>query len=73
MELGRIYIQLELALISQYQISLREEHLIFQFIWKNIKKRQVMDPSTPMIYKSLFHFNADWVEFYGDMAEEDLP
>ena len=30
-----------------------------------------MDLSNPMIDESIFHSNADWVEFYGDMAEED--
>ena len=46
-------------------------HLIFHFLWINTNKRRVMDPSTPMIDEILFHYNADWVEFYGDMAEED--
>ena len=32
-----------------------------------------MDPYNPMIDVSVFHFNADWVEFYGNVAEEDLP
>ena len=33
----------------------------------------MMDPSTPMIDGSVFHYNADWVEFYRDVAEEDPP
>ena len=32
-----------------------------------------MDPYNPMIDVSVFHFNADWVEFYGNVAEEDTP
>ena len=32
-----------------------------------------MDPSNPMIDESLFHYNSDWVGFYGDVAEEDPP
>ena len=77
-EIERIDIQLEVALMSQYWMSPREGYLealylIFQFMWKNTNKRQVMDPSNPMIYESVFHFNVDWVEFYGDVAEEYPP
>ena len=77
-DLGRIRIKLEVALMSQYQINTREGHLkalylIFHFLWNNPKKRQVIEPSTTMIYESVFHSNSDWVEFYGDVAEEDLP
>ena len=54
MELGCINIQLEVALISQYQMiprgaKLEALYLIFCFLWKNPKKNQVMDPSTPKI------------------------
>ena len=67
-ELGRIDIQIEVALLSQYQMNPRQGHLealylIFHFLWKNPKKRQVLDPSTPSINESVFHSNADWVEF----------
>lgn len=77
-ELGRIDIQIEAALLSQYQMNPRQGHLealylIFHFLWKNPKKRQVLDPSTPLIDESVFHSNADWVEFYGDVVEEDPP
>ena len=42
-ELGRIYIQLEVALMSQYQMIPKVGHmealyLIFHFLWKNPKK-----------------------------------
>ena len=57
-------------------MSPREEHLeahyfIFHFVCKNPKKRQAMDLYILMIDESVFHSNADWVEFYGDVAEED--
>ena len=76
MDLGRIDIQLEVELMSQYQMNLREEHLevlysIYHFLWKNTKKRQVMETSTPMIDEIVFHSNYNWVEFYGDVAEDD--
>ena len=32
-----------------------------------------MDPYNPMTDESVFHSNADWVEFYGDVVEEDPP
>ena len=32
-----------------------------------------MDPSTTIIDESVSHSNANWVEFYGDVAEEDPP
>ena len=32
-----------------------------------------MEPSTPMIDESVFHYNADWVGFYVNVVEEDLP
>ena len=77
-ELGHINIQLEVALMSQYQMSPREGNLeaiyfIFHFLWNNPKKKQVMDSYTPIIYESVFHSNADWVEFYGYVVEGDPP
>ena len=78
MELGRFDIQLKVALMSQYQMNPREGNLealyfIFQFFWNKTRKIQVMEPSTQMIDESVFHYNADWVEFYGHMVEEDPP
>ena len=77
-DLGRIDIKFEVALMSEYQMNPRERHLealylMFQFIWKNTNKRQVMDPYTPMIDEILFRSNADWVGFYRDIAEENQP
>ena len=78
MELRRIDIQLEVALMSQYQMSPREGNLeaiyfIFHFLWNNPKKRQVMETSTPGIDESVFQSNSNWVEFYEDVEEEDPP
>ena len=77
-ELGRIDIQIEVALLSQYQVSPREGHLealylIFHYISKNVKKRLVMDPHYPSDKRKSFNITADWTEFYGDMKEEDPP
>ena len=77
-ELGRIDIQTEVAVLSQYQANPRLGHLeglylIFHFLWKNPKKRLVMDPTEPLIDEGTFNINADWMEFYGDLVEEDPP
>ena len=63
--------------MSQHHMNLREGHLeslylIFHFLWKNPMERQVVDPSHTMIDESVFQSNANWVEFYGDVSEEDL-
>lgn len=77
-ELGRIDIMVEVAIMSQYQMNPRQGHLealylIFHYLWKNPKKRLVMDPVVPEVDESMFNCNADWTEFYGDVAEEDPP
>ena len=64
--------------MSQYQTNQKEGHLealylVSHFMWKNPKKRYVMDPSTPMIDENVFHSNANRVEFYKDVAEEEPP
>ena len=64
--------------MSQYSISPRVGHLealylIFHFLWKNPKRRLVMDPIEPEIDESVFAHNTDWTEFYGDVMEEDPP
>ena len=76
-ELGRVDIQVEVAIMSQYQASPRQGHLealylIFHFLWKNPKKRLVMDPCYPCVDEGAFNITADWKEFYGDV-KEDLP
>jgi hypothetical protein len=35
--------------------------------------RLVLDPKAPDIDKSIFHLNADWKEFYGDVTKELPP
>ena len=64
--LGRIDIQLEVAFMSQYEMNPREGnlealYLIFNFLWKNPKKSQVMDSSNKMIHEIVFYSNANWV------------
>ena len=54
-DLGSIYIQLEVVLMSQYQMNPKEGYLealyfIFHFMWTNPNKRQGIDTSYPMIY-----------------------
>ena len=78
-ELGRIDIQIEVAIMSQYQMNPREGHLealylIFHFLWKNQRKRLVMDPIAPPIDQKAFHNPAlkEWKVFYGDV-EEAMP
>ena len=63
--LGRIGIQIEVVLLSQYQASPLEGHieslyLIFHFLSKYPKKILVMDPSVLDFYKSVFNLNTDW-------------
>ena len=77
-ELGRIDIQMEMAVMSQYQCSPRQGHLealylIFYYLKKNPMKRLVMDPMIVPCDESAFNINADWMEFYGDIEEEDPP
>jgi len=48
-------------------------YLIFHYLSKNPKKRLVMDPNEPSVDESMFNLNADWMEFYGDVTEEDPP
>ena len=73
-----IDIQIEVALLSQYQASPQEGHLealylIFHYLSKNPKKRLVMDPHYPDVDENTFNTNADWVQFYEDLSEEDPP
>jgi hypothetical protein len=77
-ELGRIDIHLEIALMSQYQASPRYGHLeamytIFHYLARNRKWRNVYDPRLPNYRESAFNTEADWSEFYPDAKEEDPP
>ena len=76
-ELGRLDIQLEVSLMSQYQASPREGHLealylIFAYLSRHPMKRVVFDPKLPDVDESSFS-QADWTDFYGDVEEEDPP
>ena len=76
-ELGRLDIQLEVSLMSQYQASPREGHLealylIFAYLSRHPMKRVVFDPKLPDVDESSFS-QADWADFYGDVEEEDPP
>ena len=77
-ELGRIDIQVKVAIMSQYQALPREGHLealylIFHYRSKNPKKRLVMDPNEPPVDERMFNIQANWMDFYGDVVEEDPP
>ncbi|KAL7527756.1 hypothetical protein ACHAWF_002296, partial [Thalassiosira exigua] len=77
-ELGRIGIHIEVAIMSQYSVTPRVGHLeavycIFHYLKRNPLKRLVMDPATPVIDQGGFNSTADWAEFYGDVVEEDPP
>jgi hypothetical protein len=80
-ELGRIDIALETALMSQYSASPREGHLeavysIFAYLTLVPSGKIIFDPSTPMIDETCFAHDVDWKPFYGDVVEEmplDMP
>jgi Reverse transcriptase (RNA-dependent DNA polymerase) len=77
-EIGRIDIFLEVSLLSQYQANPRFGHLeaiyhIFAYLKKHPDMgRLAYDSRRPDIDERIFHHNADWKEFYGDV-EEELP
>ena len=76
-ELGRIDILTEVALLSQYQADPREGHLealywIVNYLARFPMQRLVLNHTRPDIDESVFKAG-DWSEFYGDIAEEDPP
>jgi hypothetical protein len=77
-ELGRLDIFHETAVLSQYQANPRVGHLeILYHVFAYLKKHPDMgriayDSKSPDIDESVFAHNADWKEFYGDV-EEELP
>lgn len=79
-ELGRIDIHLEVALMSQYNASPRVGHLeavyhIFAYLSKHKKLRMVFDARRVAIDETAFAHTAvpsDWHDFYGEL-EEELP
>jgi hypothetical protein len=80
-ELGRIDITLETALMSQYSASPREGHLeavyhIFAYLACHPNGRIMFDATTPLIDEDCFQHDVDWKPFYGDVQEEepiDMP
>jgi hypothetical protein len=80
-ELGRIDIALETALMSQYSASPREGHLeavyhIFAYLARHPNGRIVFDATSPLIDEDCFQHDVDWKPFYGDVQEEepvDMP
>ena len=76
-ELGRIDIEIETSLLSQYQSSPREGHLeaaysIVHYLQENPSKVAVMDPADKRCDSTRFNSNANWEEIYGDITE-DIP
>jgi hypothetical protein len=75
-ELGRIDIALETALLSQYSASPREGHLeavyhIFAYLACHPNGRIVFDATTPLLDEDCFQHDVDWKPFYGDVYEEE--
>jgi hypothetical protein len=73
-ELGRIDIALETAIMSQYSAAPREGHLeavyhIFAYLATHTTSKIVFDPTTPLLDESSFNHDADWKPFYGDIVE----
>jgi hypothetical protein len=76
-ELGRIDIYYEVAIMSQYSASPRLGHIeavyhIFLYLTKHDKSRIVFDASSPTLDLTNQQVYADWRPFYGDLKEEDL-
>ena len=76
-ELGRIDILTEVAMLSQYQASPREGHLealywIVNYLSRFPMQRLILNHTQPNIDESVFT-NGDWSDFYGNIVEEDPP
>ena len=77
-ELGRIDIFHEVAIMSQYQASPRIGHLetlyhIFAYLKSHKQMGKIAyDAKTVDVDEGCFHPNPDWTEFYGEV-EEELP
>ena len=75
-ELGRIDILLEVALLSSHLALPRIGHLeqvyhIFGYLKKSPRRRLYMDPDHPVVSENRFH-KFDWEDFYKD-CKEDVP
>ena len=77
-ELGRIDILTEVALLSQYQADPREGHLealywIANYLHRYPTRRLILNHTPPIdVDESVFR-NGDWTDFYGPVVEEDPP
>jgi hypothetical protein len=74
-ELGRIDIALETALMSQYSASPREGHLeavyhVFAYLARHTTSKIVFDARTPLVDESCFTHDVDWKPFYGTVEEQ---
>lgn len=80
-ELGRIDIALETALMSQYLASPCEGHMeavycIFAYLTVVTSGKIVFDPAMPMLDETCIQHNVDWKPFYRDVTKElplDMP
>jgi hypothetical protein len=80
-ELGRIDIAMETAIMSQYSASPREGHIeavyhIFAYLARHPTGTIVFDATTPRLDESSFQHDTDWKPFYGNVHEEeprDMP
>jgi hypothetical protein len=79
-EIGRVDIYLETALLSQYLASPREGHLeatyhIFAYLKTHPKSAIVFDPAHVELDETCYHAvpTTAWRDFYGDVAEELPP
>jgi hypothetical protein len=75
-ELGRIDIHIEVAMLASFLVQPRVGHLdhclhIFAYLKKHKKSTMVFDDTLPNIDESRFH-QADWSTFY-NYAKESLP
>jgi hypothetical protein len=77
-EFGRMDIHVETAMMSRYQVEPRVGHLealfvIVHYLKRFPFKRIVFDPRTVTVDENVFYDTSSWVEFYGDVVEEDPP
>ena len=79
-ELGRVDIYVEVALLSQYLASPREGHLqavyhIFSYLRRRPVAKMVFDPIDVSLDESAFHDveTGGWYEYYGHVSEELPP
>ena len=72
---GRVYILLEVSLLSSHIALPRIGHLqavyhIFGYLKQVPKRKLYFDPVSPLISKDRFH-NFDWEDFYRDSKESN--